>query len=708
MTARLGWLPDVPDLRDKLFADVMRDIAFDAPVRGWWPPSWWPWKPKLPAAVDLRTTGMMPPVMDQGQLGSCFPAGTMITLADLTERPIENVAEGNTILAHDGSSQRVVKAMQRSYTGDMIKLQLQGWGYPLEATAEHPIFVVDNVAIRGSPGGFVAGELREVKATDLRVGDFVLMPGKPKGTVGRSVKEIKPAAYFSEEIHVDADGRIRLASAARENTLPGSVEVDADFARLVGLFLAEGSYRKTPDGSPCGLRFSFARHERNYQNFVVAALKRVFGAHAYIVDAKKPTVSNVRCDNATLARFFFGFCGERSTGKFVNPVFFASPQEIMLALLMGWMQGDGTQAMIRTTRERDGKVRKGVQTEGITASVVMHRDLFRLALQCGMKPSASVRKQESHQTVPARALVFMSSDVIRLFGDVAKAKIAEAGIVLNERLVRYKRHPLGYLCRIKAIDRAAVIGLPVYNFEATGPHTYVANSIAVHNCVENAWSAALAYLEAREAYPGIKAQSLAAGGAAPLPAIAVKPLSRLALYYSVRKAAGHLGADTGSSIRDGIKAVARDGIPREELWPYDLSKWNDAPSPEALAEGAHRRAVEYARLVTLDDMLACLAGGLPFVFGMSLYSAFEALEGSPARPAVLLPPWQHAVGATAQDYVGGHALLCAGYDLAQRRFLIRNSWGEVFGDGGHVWVPFDVVLSPNICDDFWCARKIPK
>jgi C1A family cysteine protease len=46
-----GWVPDVPDHRDHLYA---------APVE---------WLAKLPAKVDLRTE--CPPVYDQGQLGSC-------------------------------------------------------------------------------------------------------------------------------------------------------------------------------------------------------------------------------------------------------------------------------------------------------------------------------------------------------------------------------------------------------------------------------------------------------------------------------------------------------------------------------------------------------------------------------------------------------------------------------------------------------------
>ena len=51
MKKHFGWMPDVPDHRDQIYA---------APVS---------WLAKLPNAVDLRQ--QCPPVYDQGQLGSC-------------------------------------------------------------------------------------------------------------------------------------------------------------------------------------------------------------------------------------------------------------------------------------------------------------------------------------------------------------------------------------------------------------------------------------------------------------------------------------------------------------------------------------------------------------------------------------------------------------------------------------------------------------
>lgn len=56
--ARYGWKPQLPDLRDHQLMQA------GAPVT-------------LPTEFDLRTTGYLPPVFDQGQSGSCTGHGTV-------------------------------------------------------------------------------------------------------------------------------------------------------------------------------------------------------------------------------------------------------------------------------------------------------------------------------------------------------------------------------------------------------------------------------------------------------------------------------------------------------------------------------------------------------------------------------------------------------------------------------------------------------
>jgi C1A family cysteine protease len=57
-----GWRPDLPDVRDHLYAASIHHANEKAKA--------------LPAAVDLSTSPHMPPIADQGQLGSCTAFAT--------------------------------------------------------------------------------------------------------------------------------------------------------------------------------------------------------------------------------------------------------------------------------------------------------------------------------------------------------------------------------------------------------------------------------------------------------------------------------------------------------------------------------------------------------------------------------------------------------------------------------------------------------
>jgi C1A family cysteine protease len=59
-----------------------------------------------------------------------------------------------------------------------------------------------------------------------------------------------------------------------------------------------------------------------------------------------------------------------------------------------------------------------------------------------------------------------------------------------------------------------------------------------------------------------------------------------------------------------------------------------------------------------------------------------------------------------EEVVGGHAVLVVGYDDAQKRFIVRNSWGSEWGMGGHYTLPYDYIVNPDLATDFWTIRLV--
>ncbi len=177
--------------------------------------------------------------------------------------------------------------------------------------------------------------------------------------------------------------------------------------------------------------------------------------------------------------------------------------------------------------------------------------------------------------------------------------------------------------------------------------------------------------------------------------------SRLFIYYNERMLMGdnYVQQDSGAYLRTGIKSVAKQGAPPERLWPYIISQFAVRPSSEAYREAIKHKAIAYQRLAqSLVQMKACLASGYPFVFGFTVYEGFE----SPvvARSGMVSMPSYY------ERVLGGHAVLAVGYDDAQQRFMVRNSWGRDWGQHGYFTMPYSYLLDNNLANDFWTIRSV--
>jgi C1A family cysteine protease len=198
------------------------------------------------------------------------------------------------------------------------------------------------------------------------------------------------------------------------------------------------------------------------------------------------------------------------------------------------------------------------------------------------------------------------------------------------------------------------------------------------SCTANALVGALEFLELKDGAPFVD-------------------LSRLFVYYNERVIEGTVDQDSGAFIRDGIKSLAKQGVCPEKQWPYRVSAFRKKPRAACYRTAKKHRIKSYHRISTVDEMLRCLAEGFPFVFGFTVYDAFES--AAVARSGVLNMP------GPKEKVVGGHAVMAVGYNDRARRFIIRNSWGSDWGQKGYFTMPYGY-LSPdrNLADDFWTIR----
>ncbi len=172
-------------------------------------------------------------------------------------------------------------------------------------------------------------------------------------------------------------------------------------------------------------------------------------------------------------------------------------------------------------------------------------------------------------------------------------------------------------------------------------------------------------------------------------------VSRLFIYYNERLVEGKIGFDSGAMLRDGIKVLAKYGVCPESSWPYDIAQFTRKPSAACYKQALKHRITSYHRLQTLNDMLNCLAEGFPFVFGFTVYESFESLK---VAQTGLVP-----MPKKSERVLGGHAVMAAGYDQKQKRFIVRNSWGLGWGQAGYFTMPY--AYFETLADDFWTIRQ---
>lgn len=172
-------------------------------------------------------------------------------------------------------------------------------------------------------------------------------------------------------------------------------------------------------------------------------------------------------------------------------------------------------------------------------------------------------------------------------------------------------------------------------------------------------------------------------------------VSRLFIYYNERVLRQQEDYDSGASLRDGIKTLAKQGSCLEKSWPYVIRKFNIKPPKNCYEQAKNRLISSYYRISGLNEMLACLAEGYPFVFGFTVYESFFSKEVQKTGIANFPEKEERAFG--------GHAVMAVGYNQITKRFNIRNSWGTKWGNKGYFTLPFTYL--ETLAADFWTIRK---
>ena len=378
----------------------------------------------------------------------CFPAGTLVVMADRMRRPIEALREGDLVATLDGP-RPVTAVMRQPYFGPGVQLRLNGDYRKFTATSEHPCYVLrrEQVICRhkysrltASQHGSLCREFRDgltqmtpeyVAAETIRVGDYLLLPRPQHGNTRVTPHFARLVGWIASEGYLGAAGLMQFTFSAKN-----TADIEAVTACLQQNGLRVTTTPRPETGcvmlSACG-----AKLHAEVSTYIVGVL-----------DEKRLTGRILEWDRQSLLEMLFAYCD--GDGHIAQQQYHAgqlrirsaSPQ--MLAMLADVLRALGAPATVQWDRK-----------PGIMLS------------------PTNGQTYHTHGS----GVVTVSS------GFSEQVMFGSRKTFVRKRL----RQPSGvrwnnfYLVRV---DHRETIELAedVFNIEVAGPHHYLVNDVVVHNC----------------------------------------------------------------------------------------------------------------------------------------------------------------------------------------------------------------------------------
>lgn len=161
--------------------------------------------------------------------------------------------------------------------------------------------------------------------------------------------------------------------------------------------------------------------------------------------------------------------------------------------------------------------------------------------------------------------------------------------------------------------------------------------------------------------------------------------AKLSRYLSVRDA--YEGArevepvvGEGAMPRAALKNAQRAGLCHESDWPY-VPQVKGTPSWFALQHRPLNKAGAYAQIpLNVLNIKSALVEYGPLLAVVPVTDGFWE-------------PDAEGFVSYAKPVLGYHAVVLVGYDDDQKAYVLRNSWGEEWGNQGYCWLPYTHMIT---------------
>jgi len=430
-----------------------------------------------------RTAERIVRMIDTGQRLACsmgcFVRGTPIQLSNGIQIPIENVRIGDMILTHSGQNKPVIDTMVRYESNDMYRISVFGIQKSTVVTGEHPYLVLRSRPLCACGCGGRVQKKNERWLLGHWQNVFNTNPLIPQSTTDVQVSILEDA--YKEQLEwIEVSEISKHDYVAFPLPVQKSIEtphITEGKARLIGYFLAEGSYIKhtyvDDETLKVGVEFNFGNTDKD-KEYVTEVKRRLVEEFEGVIvkEYLQKKYRNVpqgcislRVNSKSVAQFFDFYCGEYSNKKQLHEEVFQWSSFLQKHLLAAYFNGDGCQSMLG-----------GVQqiTFASTVSEVLARQLHYLLLMNRI-PASLTKQHYVYQKSPVYILTIRGhwQNVLNEFWSY---KTHDG---TSTSLFRIEGDYL--LMPVRSIERVRG-GCEVFNLTVQDDNSYVAGGMTVHNC----------------------------------------------------------------------------------------------------------------------------------------------------------------------------------------------------------------------------------
>lgn len=362
----------------------------------------------------------------------CFLAGTPVTMADGTRKPIEQIVPGDLVVTHLGNIKRVKAAWSKPYEGELTRVRLRGMNEEIVATSNHSMWAAnEDFHLERCSGWRGRGRIS---------GTGVLAPLAPT-VAWREIGTLKSGDYLS-----------MTPIKAESHDAVNGIKITTDVAYLLGWYTAEG-YTISSHSNRIG--FSLHWDEWGIAEELSRIAEDTFGTPGTIRKAfgkDRHWMTDFRISSKPLRQLVVELIGSGSGEKKLDSRVMTWPKEVQQAFIDGWFAGDGS---------LDGS-RKNLHT---VSPHLAHQARIILA-RLGFDSNLSWNDNND-----GNGFVQNWRRIYRVRW-IENRKRADA-----ERFIKHG----SVWHRIESISKDYYDGL-VYDIEVEDDHSFQAFSVNVHNC----------------------------------------------------------------------------------------------------------------------------------------------------------------------------------------------------------------------------------